>query len=137
MKAIVRLSILLGMLGLTGTAQYVPPGRVNKVITITSGTPVQVTTNIQVIADRLLIQMLKGGSGLGYICVVAVNVTPSSKCSGSGQLGAQLAPASSTAPGGSYSDTNPTSQTPGINLSTIWVDGDTTSDQVLVSYNVR
>jgi hypothetical protein len=116
--------------------QFVPPGRKNFLITITSGTPIQVSATAITI-DRILVQMAKGGSGLGYICTTAVGTTPSSKCSGSGQLAAQLAPASSIAPGGSYSDTTPASGTAGMNAQVYWIDGDVNGDVVIVSMNVR
>jgi hypothetical protein len=132
------IAAVLFVLALVVDAQtIVAPGRVNTVITITSGTPIQVTTNKTVTADRLLIQSLTGGSGIVQICIVKPGVTPSAKGGGSGQLAAQLAPASSTAPGGSYSDVSPASQTAGILLNTIFIDGTHSGDTVVVSYNVR
>ncbi len=138
-KLISRLILGLALASLVGSAQFVAPGRVNRLLTVvTSGTPVEVTTNRNLIADRLLIQAPLGATvGVGYICVVPVGTTPHSKCSTAGELGGEIAAATSTAPGGSYSDTSPTTQTPGIQMATIWLDSDTSGTPYIISYNVR
>jgi hypothetical protein len=120
-----------------------PPGVFNVIKTVTSGTPIQLTT-AHVVIDSMVIEMLKGGTGIGYVCAgIPGGTTPSSKCSGTAsnatfgttsQLGAQLASATSTAPGGSYSYPLPV---PGLDASTFWVDGDSTSDTILISVHVK
>ena len=54
---------------------YVAPGRKNYLITITAGTPIQVTS-VPVTVDRMLIEMdISSGGGYGSICIVPVGTT--------------------------------------------------------------
>lgn len=108
--------------------------RINKSITVTAGTPIQVASS-RILASEILIQMATGGTGLGYICAgIPTGTTPSASCGGAGQLTAQLAPASATAPGGSYSDSASFKEGIGIDVSMIWVDGGHSGDVILVTY---
>lgn len=117
-------------------SSFVPPGRKNYLITVTSGTPIQVSS-VPVTIDRGLIQMdIAASGGYGSICIVPVGTTPAAQCATMGQLGARLAPGTATAPGGSYSDFVAASGG-SINLQTIWIDGSHTGDPVIVSVNVK
>lgn len=108
-----------------------PPGVFNTLITATSGTPIRVTTS-HIVVDSLMIQAAATSTpGLVYICVFAT--TPSAACSGTGQLGGELAAATSTAPGSAYSYPMPT---PGLDLSLFWIDSSANSP-VIVSYHVK
>lgn len=125
------------LLCLAATSIYSGP-RINQTLTITAGTPIQLATKYTPI-NRLLIQALTGGTGLVYVMDMSgylSTVTPNPATSG--HLTAQLAPATSTAPGGSYSDA--TDATPGsgpIDLSRIYIDGAHSGDTVVVSYDLR
>lgn len=105
--------------------------RYNRTITVTAGTSIQLTTTSRYLVRAIFIQMAIGGSGYGAVMAGIVNGRTPSK-STSGDLTAQLAPASATAPGSSYSDSNQL----GIDLSTIWVDGSNSGDTIIVSYDV-
>lgn len=109
--------------------------RFSERITVTAGTAIQISKQ-QIFAKRLFIQMAVGGTGYGCI-IAAPNGTTGLACSSTAFLVAQLAPASSTAPGGSYSDPNGAPggiSLPDIDLSTIFLDGSVNSDPITVSY---
>lgn len=112
--------------------------RINRTITITSGTPIQLAT-VPTYANRVFIQMLSGGTGIGYVMDMSnylTSVTPNH--STSGHLTAQLQPASSTAPGGSYSDAADSAPGSGpIDISRIYIDGSNSGDTVVISYDLR
>lgn len=110
--------------------------RINQLITITAGTPIQLS-KIPLIASRIFIQMAVGGAGNGQVITVPVGVTPAAHGGTAGQLTAQLAAASATAPGGGYSDAAYPHDGGGINLQQMWLDGDTNGDTVIVSYDQR
>lgn len=141
MKPQVKLSCLglLMLLGIGGVvlfltpanAQYPGSGIANVSVAVTSGTPIRVSTS-HIIVDRVSIFMQHGGTGIGYVCTSTT--TPSASCGGTGQLAQELAPATSTAPGGQYTWEI---QTPGLDLSTFWIDGSHTGDNVAVSYHIR
>lgn len=118
---------------------FVGPGRINYFVTVvTAGTPVRVTTNTTLIVDRCLFQAAAGASvGLGYLCTAANGTTPTSNCGGSGQLAAEFAPATATAPGSAYSDTIPSQGAVGIAPSLYWLDNATSGAAYVVSCNVR
>jgi hypothetical protein len=103
--------------------------RYNKTLTITSGTPIQLAT-VPTFARAIFIQMAASGSGIGYVMAgIPPGTTPNH--STSGQLTAQLAPASATSPGGNYSDNNAL----GIDIARIWIDGANSGDTVIVSWD--
>lgn len=104
--------------------------RTNQTITVTSGTPIRLSST-HVYVREIFIQMAIGGTSAGYVMIVAGH-TPSK--STAGDVTAQLAPATSTAPGGAYSDS---SQQADIDLYNIWVDGDHSGDTIIVSYDTR
>ncbi len=108
--------------------------RLNQLLTVTAGTPIQLSKTPLYVSE-VLIQMATGGTGLGYVCAgIPSGVTPAAACGTAGQLSAQLSPASSTAPGGYYADSAQDRQGRGIDLSQIWVDGSHSSDSIIVTY---
>lgn len=113
--------------------------RVNTQITITAGTPVNLLTGLTtaytgppVYASRVFIQMKHGGTGLGYVMDGIYQRVPSA--SAASDLTAELSPASSTAPGGSYEDWDKAMDRGGVDISQIWIDGSHSTDVVLASY---
>lgn len=142
MKRLILLSLF--------AASLFAQNRYNLLITVTAGTPIQVTAglacpNCPLLVDRTLIQMVHGGTGIGYVMDLSqyfisgslpASVTPNHATAG--QLTAELAPASATAPGGSYSDSVTGSPGGGaIDLSHIWLDGSHTGDTIIVTYKLR
>lgn len=119
--------------------------RQNLKVTITAGTPINLGKLVNpngenVFADRLFIQMAKAGTGLGEVIdmdAFPIGTAPAAHGATAGQLTAQLAPATATAPGGSYSDTMSPKDGTGINLATMWLDGSVNGDVVNVSFNRR
>ena len=111
--------------------------RVNSVITINSGVPVQVWTHGSLIADELLIQGQIGSSaGIVYVMAgIAAGRTPAT--TNATDVTAVLCAATSTSPGCPYSDGKLTQQSTGVDVSTIWIDGAHTADKVIVSFNPR
>ena len=106
--------------------------RTNKTLTITAGTPIQLSAT-QVFAREIFIQMQSGGSGIGYVMDMngyPAGTTPSH--STSGNLTAQLSNATSTNPGGAYSD-NCAARC--IDISKVWIDGSNNGDTVTVSWD--
>ncbi len=120
--------------------------RLNTTITLTPGTPIQISAQFNantqamkgtpLIASRILIQMAIGGTGVGYVMAgIAEGVTPNH--STSGDLSGQLAAATSTAPGGTYSDfASDRAGSEDIDLATIWIDG-SAADPVIVTFERR
>lgn len=113
--------------------------RINKAVTVTAGTPVNIWTGtnsadtVPVMARSVFIQMKHAGTGLGYVLAgISRNRTPST--SNSSDLTAELAPATATAPGGSYSDD---SELMGIDANSIWVDGSVTGDVIIISFDLK
>lgn len=87
-----------------------------------------------VYATRVFIQMASGGSGKGIIFDgVPLGVTPTD--TSYGDIVAELAPATATAPGGSYSDATPGHLVgaPQIDLRRMWIDGSNNGDGIRVS----
>lgn len=132
--------------------------RINTTFTIAAGTPINVATGMtatqmtsngygakipSLYVSRVFIQMLPGASaGIGYVMdgiygVNAAGTGPRVPAStNAADVTAELAPAISTAPGGSYTDIdNSYTGTIGIDLSKMWVDGAHTGDTVKISYN--
>lgn len=116
-----------------------PVGPHAVLITVTAGTPIQVTTK-HVVISSLMIQPLVGANAqLIYVCGgVQTGTTPTAACAatanGSYELAAQLSAATTTVPGPVYSFYVPT---PGSDLSTYWIDGLHSGDTVLVSFFVH
>ncbi len=125
---------LLALLALCAVGINADP-RINQILTIASGTPIHLSA-FHFYVSRILIQAAESASGgIIQICTgIPIETTPAANCGTAGQLGGQLAAATSTAPGGSYSDTSDNHQGKGIDLATIWIDGAHTGDTVIVSY---
>jgi hypothetical protein len=104
--------------------------RTNQTITVASGTPARLSST-HLYVREVFIQMAIGGTSAGYVMIVSGH-TPSKTAAG--DVTAQLAPATSTAPGGAYSDSSPQAD---IDLYNIWVDGDHTGDNIIISYDTR
>jgi hypothetical protein len=122
--------ILVLALGFEQT--HAATNRVNRLITVTSGTPVRISSVVPSLATELFVQMAAGGSGKGYVMLgIPDGVTPSS--SNAAQVTAELAPATSTAPGGSLTDAPPQ----GLDVSQAWVDGSNSGDTIRVSYLLK
>lgn len=101
-------------------------------ITVTAGTPIFVAAGqTPIMADRVLIQMRHGGTGLGLVYDdVPVGMTAAEVAAG-GDLAVELAPASSTAPGGTYADLG------SVDLRTVAIDGSNSGDTILVDAHLR
>lgn len=132
-----RLSILCVMLLLSGLRISSEP-QAGVVITITAGTA-QRFVSIPTRANSIFIQGVTGGSGRGYV----LNANPANTCSkgGAGTTWvADLAPATSTAPGQAFyfpSNDSATTATSGFNIQYWCLDGSNSGDQFLVSWDVR
>lgn len=125
--------------------------RYNALAVVTAGTPINVAKLLigynpaanerstppvpssGVYASRIFIQMAIGGSGYGIVFDgVPLGVTPAD--GNNWEITAQLAPASSTGPGSSYSDTSPYGiGLPQIDLRKLWIDGSNSGDGIRVS----
>ncbi len=128
--------------------------RINESITVAAGTPLNLATAMtsaqmvtkgygylpQKPVSQLFIQMKTGGTGRGYVMTGIRGQTSATQlwrvpdAAVSGDLTAELAPATATAPGGSYSD-QPVDGS--VDLSQCWVDGSHTGDVITVSYNTK
>lgn len=128
MKWISKTILFLTLLSLLQAQPY------NQRITITAGTPVQVSA-AHIKVHSILIQMRTGGTGRGYILRPLPGVTPSA--SNGADLSAELAPATATAPGGAWSDNDdtPFGTRKDIYLDAIWIDGSNSTDTVTVTYD--
>ena len=126
--------------------------RFNATITVAAGTPFNLfaaMTSAQMITagftaippkplNEISIQMLPGGTGLGYVMNARGQTSATQQwrvpASSGIDLVATLAPASATAPGSQYADKY---EAHSINLSEIWVDGSHTGDTIQVSYDTK
>lgn len=109
--------------------------RVNMQVTITAGTPVRLTTT-KTLVNRLFIQLKTGSSGRAFL-LLGVPATTTCDATNAAQLTAELAPATATAPGGSFSDpqgANGMSPSDSEDLAQICIDGSHTGDVVVISF---
>lgn len=106
--------------------------REGRIYTIVAGTPIRLSPE-PLIVERIFIQMQVGASGgLGYVMDgVRPGTTPVANTNPTVQLG----PASTTSPGGNYSDADYNSSS--ISLDRIWIDGSHSGDLVLVSFSTK
>ena len=110
--------------------------RINATLTVASGTPINLATGTTtaapgpVWASRYFIQMAHGGTGLGKV----YDGVPASRSLTAADLTAELAPATSTAPGGSTEDWDKSGDRGGIDINEVWIDGSNTGDKVYASY---
>lgn len=118
--------------------------RINVVITINPGTPVNIGTltgqsdGIARPASRYTAMMLAGASAqYAYILSAAYQQGSANfrvpATTNNADLVAQLAPSSSTAPGAAFTDQEGIDRG-GIDMTELWIDGAHTGDKVLVSY---
>jgi len=85
------------------------------------------------LVKRIFVQMLPGGSGIGYVLLGSPGQAPAHGTNG--QMLAELAPSpSATTPGGTYADGDSNENC--IDVSQIWIDGSHSGDTVLVTYEV-
>ncbi len=128
--------------------------RVNITLTLTTNVPVNIATGLNSAAmlakgyvtipplrlNELCIQMKHGGAALGYVMAGIRGVTSAVQqwrvpdITAVTDVTAELAPATATAPGGSWSD--PSNNQTTINGEQIWVSG-TTADQMIISYDTQ
>jgi hypothetical protein len=126
MRRILLTAVLLLALSSVSTG-----ARFGRIITVTAGTPIRLAT-VRTIAARIMIQMLSGGTGRGYAMDgVPEGTTPVALTWPT----VQMAPATATAPGGTYTDTDSVGSS--IDLSRIWVDGSQTGDTMVVTYYTK
>ena len=125
---LLTVALIFCMVMLASDAQF------GKQITVTAGTPIRLV-NTRTMVSSLLIQMKHGGSGLGLV----YNADPAIACS-AGTLVAELAPATATSPGGSYtfpSNGSATTESSGFDINYVCVDGSNSGDVLVTSWNVR
>lgn len=110
-----------------------------RIITITAGTAIRLATT-KTLASSMLIQALPGSStGLIYV----LNSNPQATCANAGAgttLVAELAAATTTAPGGAFtfpSNGSSATQASGFDVQFWCIDGSHTGDTVAVSWDVR
>lgn len=124
--------------------------RINKLITIASGTPTRIWDGATaapsyeqaspppaVWVTNFFVQMMHGGSGLGFVMTgIPYGTTPNYNTAGT--VTGELAPASASAPGGSFSQDQSAfgSELAGtVDITRAWVDGASSGDKVIVSYD--
>lgn len=115
--------------------------RLNKQITITAGTPVNVFTGLTTAVGReepaqhvgqIFIQSRVGNSGIVYV-MAGVPRTVVADATNADHLTAELAVSPDAGnPGGAYFSNTLTIQ--GDDISLLWIDGAHTGDKVIVSY---
>jgi hypothetical protein len=123
LRCFLAFALLLGPLRLQAA-------RFSITLTVVSGTPIHLAPDNQpLIVSRIIIQMKHGGTGMGQIMLgVPKGTTPAT----SSWPVIELAPATATAPGQSFSD-----EGPNINLAEIWCDGSHSGDLITVSYDTN
>lgn len=131
--------------------------RINVTITVTAAGAVNVISGLnattaagaapslfpRTMARALLIQMVHGGTGRGYVMDGIYGVQPAALTSPripsaavASDVTAELAPAAATVPGGTYSDSYVLPNgAGGIDISKLWVDGSVPGDLIKVSYD--
>lgn len=131
--------------------------RYNKQVTIIAGTPFNVVTGMtsaQMLAagygvtgipktpvKEILMQMMAGGTGLGYVMTgIRGQTSPTQQwrvpsAAAATDLSGELAPATASAPGGTWSD--PLAGIDTIWADQIWVDGQTSGDIIIISFDTK
>jgi hypothetical protein len=121
--------------------------RVNKTFTVgaaplnivTETTTAPVSGEPAIPLSRLFVQMVHGGSGLGNV-LTGVPRDVQGSASNAAHLTAELAAATASAPGGSYSDAAGSGNgLAGIDLDArgVWVHGGHQGDTIIVSFDVK
>ena len=113
------------------------------IATISAGTAVRLISNPSkanpVMANSLFIEPLHGGTGLVYVLYAPPDVTCTNGGAGTTFV-AELAPATSTAPGQSFtfpSNGTAAAEASGTDIRSWCIDGSHTGDTVAVSWNLR
>jgi len=130
-----RISLIALLMVLMVSPTWTEP-QVSRTVTFTTGTAIRVATR-RTLANSLFVQVLPGSTAIVYV----LYADPGDTClaSTAGQLVAELAPGTATAPGGNFtfpSNTDATTQSGGFDVSRWCVQG-TTSDTAVVSYDLR
>lgn len=111
--------------------------RINKAVTIVSGTPIQLSP-IPLIVSRISIQAKSGGTGVIQVMDgIPAGTTPGANGTTAGQLTFEISAAGASAPGGNYTDRAYEKDGGGINLQLIWIDGSHSGDVATISYDQR
>lgn len=109
------------------------------IITITAGTAIRLTS-VRTMASSMLIQNIHGATvGITYVLYAPNGVTCANAGAGTTFV-AELAAATSTAPGGAFtfpSNNTSTTDAGGFNVANWCLDGGTNGTQVAVSYDQR
>lgn len=117
--------------------------RINRVLTV-GDDPLNVLTGEAdaidqstepVYADRVLIQMVTGGSGIGYV-MDGVPLGHVPDASVDDDITSELSASDGTGPGGSYSDADGNGGSP-IDLRLLWVDGANAGDKIRFTARLR
>ena len=118
--------------------------RINRTYPITAGTPLNVFTGLAtaldnptqpVYASNFRAQMAHGGTGLGYL-MGGIMPGRIPAITNTGDVTAELPPATATAPGEPYTENDP-SLVGGIDVTRCWVDGGHTGDNMIVSWDQK
>lgn len=104
----------------------------SRTITVVAGTPVRLAA-LPTYARSLLITMLTGGTGRGYVlsCPTDVAAVKSAQT-----LITELGPASATAPGGQFYWDRSAPGNPAINIQEFAVDGSNSGDTIQCSWEL-
>jgi len=130
-----KISSVVLLLALCAAPTWTDP-QISRVVTFTSGTAQRVAPT-RTMANSLLVEMLPGSTGIGYV----LYADPALTCvhTTAGQIVAELAPGTATAPGGNFtfpSNNDATTQSGGSDMNWWCVEG-TTSDTAIVSYDLK
>jgi hypothetical protein len=106
--------------------------RVNQTFTV-GASPHRIASS-QTLADRLVAQMVAGGSGVGYLLYSNTGGVPSK--ANAADIMSEVAAATPTSAGVPYKDCQPGGGDC-IDVSAYWVDGANSGDTIRVSYNKR
>lgn len=101
-------------------------------VSLTSGTPIRLA-NVPTYARSLIITMLAGGTGRGYVLSCPTDI-PAVKSAQT--LIMELAPATATSPGGQFYWDRSGAGSPGINVQEFAVDGFHTGDLAQCSWEL-
>jgi hypothetical protein len=119
--------------------------RLNRLYTITAGTPINVATGLTTAAakenrldvKRVFIQMAHDSAGASFDLGYVMDGIPYGRvpaAANASDITAELTPASTTQPGGNYSDSD---NDAGMDAAKMWVDGLHTGDKIRVSLDVK
>lgn len=131
MKWTLKIIVLLGLLVI-----LLPAERLNYQYTLTAGSPVRIASQ-KMLASRLLIQNIPMASGGATIIMLGVPLATVCDSTQAAQVTAYLAPATTTSPGGSFSDpqgANGNTATDSEDMQKACLDTTVTGTKVVVSF---